>query len=128
VSNNKNQLDSYAYDANGNLTNDQLGHTFTYDAENRPYSGGGANYFYDGEGERVAKSTGTLYWFGTSSAPVPGAPLLPGFGRSGNSITRREFSSSIPTNHLHAPSLLLRRRRLENCPRAIGRELLLVHV
>jgi RHS repeat-associated protein len=70
VSNNKNQLDSYAYDANGNLTNDQLGHTFTYDAENRPYGGGGANYYYDGEGERVAKSTGTLYWFGTNSSPV----------------------------------------------------------
>lgn len=70
VSNNKNQFDAYAYDANGNLTNDQLGHAFTYDAENRPYGGGGANYYYDGEGERVAKSNGTLYWFGTNSAPV----------------------------------------------------------
>jgi hypothetical protein len=68
--NGKNQLNTYAYDASGNLQNDQLGHTFNYDAENRPYSAGGVTYYYDGEGERVAKSTGKLYLFGTGSAPV----------------------------------------------------------
>ncbi len=47
-----------------------LGHTFSYDGENRPYLAGGVNYYYDGESERVAKSNGKLYWFGTNSAPV----------------------------------------------------------
>jgi hypothetical protein len=31
-----NQLNTYSYDATGNMLNDQLGHTFSYDAENRP--------------------------------------------------------------------------------------------
>lgn len=67
----KNQMDTYNYyDANGNLTNDLLGHTFSYDSENRPSTAGGVTYYYDGESERVAKSSGKLYWFGTNSAPV----------------------------------------------------------
>jgi uncharacterized protein RhaS with RHS repeats len=70
TANSNNQLVGYPYDASGNLTNDELGHTFSYDAENRPYSAGGVTYYYDGEGERVAKSTGKLYLFGTGSAPV----------------------------------------------------------
>jgi|ERR1700674_4055217 len=53
-----NQFVGYSYDTSGNLQNDQLGHAFNYDAENRPYSAGGVTYYYDGEGERVAKSTG----------------------------------------------------------------------
>jgi RHS repeat-associated protein len=67
----KNQMDTYNYyDANGNLTNDLLGHTFSYDSENRPFTAGGVTYYYDGESERVAKSSGKLYLFGTNSAPV----------------------------------------------------------
>jgi RHS repeat-associated protein len=66
----KNQFNAYSYDASGNLNNDQLGHTYSYDAENRPYSAGGLTYYYDGTGERVAKSNGKLYWFGTGTAPV----------------------------------------------------------
>ena len=65
-----NQLNTYSYDVTGNMVNDQLGHTFSYDAENRPYSAGGVTYYYDGAGERAAKSNGKLYWFGTGSAPV----------------------------------------------------------
>jgi RHS repeat-associated protein len=87
VSNNKNQFDGYSYDSSGNLLNDQLGHAFTYDAENRPYAGGGANYYYDGEGERVAKSNGTLYLFGTGSAPVMETDL------SGNLIAEYIFAN-----------------------------------
>ena len=63
-------MDTYSYDTSGNLLNDKLSHSFTYDAENRPSSGGGVTYYYDGESERVAKSSGKLYLFGTNSAPV----------------------------------------------------------
>jgi RHS repeat-associated protein len=67
----KNQMDTYNYyDANGNLTNDLLGHSFSYDSENRPSTAGGVTYYYDGESERVAKSSGKLYLFGTNSTPV----------------------------------------------------------
>ena len=65
-----NRFDTYSYDASGNLLNDKLNHSFSYDAENRPYSAGGVTYYYDGEGDRVAKSNHTLYLFGTGSAPV----------------------------------------------------------
>lgn len=70
TANGNNQFVGYSYDTSGNLQNDQLGHAFNYDAENRPYSAGGVTYYYDGEGERVAKSTGKLYLFWTGSAPV----------------------------------------------------------
>ena len=72
----KNQLTGYTYDAAGNLSNDNLGHAFTYDAENRIVSTAGATtYVYDGDGQRVIKcagtypscSSGTLYWTGVGS-------------------------------------------------------------
>ena len=85
ITNNKNQFDTYSYDSNGNLLNDQLGNTFIYDAENRPSKAGGVSYYYDGESERVAKSNGTLYWFGTNSAPVAETDL------SGNLISEYIF-------------------------------------
>ena len=31
---------------------------------------GGVTYYYNGAGERVAKSNGKLYWFGTNSSPL----------------------------------------------------------
>jgi RHS repeat-associated protein len=45
------------YDAAGNVINDGVGHSFTYDAENRIVSvnGGQAQYVYDGDGNRVRK-------------------------------------------------------------------------
>jgi RHS repeat-associated protein len=50
--------------ASGNYTSDA---TFTYawDGESQLKSAGGVNYSYDGEGRRVAKSNGKLYWYGS---------------------------------------------------------------
>jgi RHS repeat-associated protein len=58
----------YAYDANGNLTQDGL-NAMTYDAENRVVSAAGATYSYDGAGLRVKKvlsSNTTVYVFSGS--------------------------------------------------------------
>jgi RHS repeat-associated protein len=58
----------YAYDAAGNMTNDALGQSYTYDQENRITGAGGFSYTYDADGNRVEKangSTGTLYWYMT---------------------------------------------------------------
>ena len=54
------------YDAAGNMT--QYG-AYTYDAENRLKTGGGATYTYDGDGNRVAKSgaASLLYWLGSGT-------------------------------------------------------------
>jgi len=53
---NTNRIDGWSYDAVGNLRNDQI-HAYTYDAENRIATIGGAPaYIYDAEGRRVAKT------------------------------------------------------------------------
>ncbi len=51
----------YTYDGAGNLTND-ASYTYTYNAENEITSANGVTYTYDGNGIRVKKSNGTLYW------------------------------------------------------------------
>jgi RHS repeat-associated protein len=58
----------YAYDANGNMTNDGA-NTLTYDAENQATMVAGATYSYDGNGFRVKKLSGgttTVYLFSRS--------------------------------------------------------------
>jgi RHS repeat-associated protein len=95
-----NRFDTYSYDASGNLLNDKLNHSFSYDAENRPYSAGGVTYYYDGEGERVAKSTHTLYLFGTGSAPVVetdihGSMLGEYVFFNGKRVAKRKVDSSV---------------------------------
>ncbi|MGH9554618.1 MAG: RHS repeat domain-containing protein [Terriglobales bacterium] len=63
--NTKNQLSSagFAYDAAGNLTANGAA-AYVYDAENRITTVAGVTYTYDGDGERVKKSNGKLYWAG----------------------------------------------------------------
>src|SRR5437660_2088391 len=65
-----NRLQSYDYDAAGNMTKDNKGTNNVYDAENRISSTSGFSYVYDADGNRVQKTngnttpaTGTLYWY-----------------------------------------------------------------
>jgi RHS repeat-associated protein len=60
-----NHISMFAYDASGNATGDG---TFTYawDGESQLKSANGVNYLYDGDGRRVSKSNGKLYWYGPS--------------------------------------------------------------
>jgi RHS repeat-associated protein len=60
----------YQYDAAGNMTFNATPptQTYTYDQENRLTGAAGYAYTYDGDGNRVRKSsgsTGTLYWYMT---------------------------------------------------------------
>ena len=65
------------YDANGNMTGDEVGRTLVYDAWNRPVSAasGSISYTYDGLGRRVTSSPFT---HGTITSEFG---LLCGFGR-----------------------------------------------
>src|SRR5260221_816187 len=69
----KNQLNGFCNDSAGNLvlnTGCQTGSftpTYSYDAENRLISTGGVTYTYDGDGRRVKKFNGMLYWAESSS-------------------------------------------------------------
>src|SRR2546421_2678709 len=68
-----NQLQGYSYDAAGNMTADNNGTSYVYDAENRISSTSGFSYVYDADGKRVQNTngnttpaTGTLYWYMSS--------------------------------------------------------------
>src|SRR5437879_10442257 len=42
----------------------------TYDVGNRMKAAAGVTYTYDGDGKRVQKSNGKLYWYGMGSDPL----------------------------------------------------------
>src|SRR5713101_8539689 len=67
----KNQISGFCYDAAGNLLAQSAppcpAPAYTYNAENQLTSTAGVTYTYDGDGKRVKKSNGKLYWYGTGS-------------------------------------------------------------
>lgn len=65
--NTKNQLTSYSYDSAGNVTSIPSVATYAYNTENQLTSTAGVTYTYDGDGKRVSKSSGTLYFYGAGS-------------------------------------------------------------
>ncbi len=56
-----NTPNTLTYDLAGNMTNDGA-NAYNYDAENRITSAAGVSYTYDGNGVRVQKSSGIIYW------------------------------------------------------------------
>lgn len=71
--NNKNQVTTFNYDAAGNVLSDGSV-SMTYDAEGHMITAAGAGfndiYTYDGDGHRVRKSDGTLYWVDDNFHPL----------------------------------------------------------
>src|SRR6202030_2298977 len=81
------------------MTSD-VAHSRTYYADGHMISDAGVTYYYDADGKRVQKSSGTLYWYGTSSDPLLETNASGGlvneyifFG--GKRISRRDSSSNI---------------------------------
>jgi RHS repeat-associated protein len=71
----------------------------TYDAENRITStNAGVSYTYDGDGKRVQKSNGKLYWYGTGSDPLEETDL------SGAATADYIFFNGKRTARLDLPS------------------------
>ncbi|HUY81587.1 MAG TPA: RHS repeat-associated core domain-containing protein [Acidobacteriaceae bacterium] len=89
-----NRLNSYTYDAAGNVTYDGT-HHYTYDAEGRVLEvdgGSTASYVYNENGQRVRKNTGstwTEYYYG------PGGNV------------QSEYNGSWPVQYVYAGSRLL---------------------
>lgn len=69
----QNRFSGFSYDAAGNLLNDGTT-AYTFDAENRISTAGTTTYYYNGDGKRVAKSSGgsvyKIYWYGMGSDPL----------------------------------------------------------
>ena len=55
-----------ANDTSGNMLNDGA-HAYAYNAESEIKSAAGVNYTYDGDGNRVEKSSGKIYWYGAGT-------------------------------------------------------------
>lgn len=97
----------FSYDAAGNETSDVTS-TYEWNAEGQLKTAGGVTYTYDGDGKRVEKSSGKLYWYGTGSDALMETDLSGNltdeyifFG--GKRVARRDASASIVyyvTDHL----------------------------
>jgi RHS repeat-associated protein len=63
-----NQLPSSAatYDASGNVLNDNF-NIYQWNAESEIKNAAGVNYTYDGDGDRLEKSSGKIYWYGAGT-------------------------------------------------------------
>ena len=95
-----NQLSADTYDAAGNLTAMPNGSSYSYDAENHLLSTAGVNYTYDGDGQRVEKSNGTIYWHGAGSDALDETNLSGTLTNEyiffgGARIARRDPSSNV---------------------------------
>ena len=106
----KNQLVGYCYDAAGNLSlnatcpTGSYTPTYNYNAENQLTSTAGVTYTYDGDGHRVMKSGGIIYWYGMASDQLDETDLTGSFTSSafhvyiffgGKRIARRNSANNV---------------------------------
>jgi len=89
----------FAYDASGDMTSDGT-YTYTWDARHRLQSANGVTYTYDGDGKRVMKSSGTLYWNLADGTPLAetnasGSTLNEYIFFNGNRVARRDSSGNV---------------------------------
>ncbi len=54
------------YDTSGNVLTDGV-NTYAWNAESEMKTGTGVNYAYDGDGNRLQKSSGKIYWYGAGT-------------------------------------------------------------
>ena len=66
LSNNQLTATGFSYDALGNMLTDGA-NTYGYNAESEIKSAAGVSYTYDGDGDRMQKSSGKIYWYGAGS-------------------------------------------------------------
>jgi RHS repeat-associated protein len=95
-----NRLSGYGYDAPGNLNSGSGVSGISYNAENQLVTAAGVTYKYDGDGKRVQKSGGTIYWYGTSSDALDETDLSGNFLNEyvffgSQRIARRDASNNV---------------------------------
>jgi RHS repeat-associated protein len=95
-----NQISTNLYDSAGNMTTGG----YTYDADNHLLTAGGVTYTYDGDGKRIQKSSGKLYWFGMgtdvlnetdSTGTTNNSAFNEYVSFSGKRVARRDSSNSV---------------------------------
>jgi RHS repeat-associated protein len=111
-----NQIMGECYDAAGNTTGSGTcpASSFVYNAENQLISAGGVTYTYDGQGRRVEKSNGTLFWYGDGRDPLVQTDLTGKFQSEyiffgGKRIARRSSFPAVAyyfSDHLGSASVV----------------------
>ncbi len=66
TANNQLTATGFTYDAAGNMTGDGT-NAYGFNAESEIKSAASVNYTYDGDGNRVQKSNGKIYWYGAGT-------------------------------------------------------------
>jgi len=87
----------FSYDAAGNVLSDGS-FSYTWDAESQLKTAAGVTYTYDGDGRRVQKSNGKLYWYGAGGEVIAESDAAGNFTDEyvffgGRRIARRNVSS-----------------------------------
>ena len=102
LSNNQLSATGFSYDASGNLGADGRNNSaFNAESQIKSVSGlAGVTYTYDGDGHRVEKSNGKLYWYGTGSDPLIETDLSGNLAYEyiffgGKRIARRDSSNNV---------------------------------
>jgi RHS repeat-associated protein len=85
------------YDASGNMLTDNV-NSYGWNAESELKSVAGVNYTYDGDGNRLEKSSGKLYWYGAGTEILDESDLSGNFANEyvffgGQRIAMRNVSS-----------------------------------
>jgi len=105
--NGANQIVGYCYDAGGNLLAQSAPPcvaAYLYDAENHLRSAGSVTYSYDGDGKRIMKSNGTIYWYGVGNEPLDETDLTGSTSNSafheyiffnGKRVARRDSTNNV---------------------------------
>jgi RHS repeat-associated protein len=97
TTNNQLSATGLSYDLSGNMLTDGL-YTYSYNAESEIKSAAGVNYTYDGDGNRVQKSNGKIYWYGAGTEILDESDLSGNFTSEyvffgGKRIARRDVAS-----------------------------------
>ena len=95
-----NQVTTYTYDSNGDVTSDGS-YNYTWNDEGQMKTAASVTHTYDGDGQRVEKSSGSYFWF------TPGGMLLGETNTSGT--TQNEYvyfggarvAANVPTNTVY---------------------------
>jgi len=101
-----NRVSSLTYDTAGNVTTipGTGGGSYAFNAENLITSAASVNYTYDGDNERVEKSSGKIYWRGVDGAVLDETDLTGSVTNSnlneyvyfnGERVARRDSSNNV---------------------------------
>jgi RHS repeat-associated protein len=98
TTNNRLSSTGFSYDLSGNMLTDGM-NTYAWNAESEMKSAAGVNYTYDGDGNRLQKSNGKIYWYGAGTEILDESDASGNFTSEyvffgGKRIARRDVASS----------------------------------